>query len=410
MPYDVQATIGGTAYSASLTPECGWNTTTRNTWCPDSWFWRQQAGSGSDTEQAITACNWFLNNGYHMVDQRVIRANGQATSTPGLYTWNGNFSQAWRRQRGDTCPANRTQVMEMQGDDYFYALYDPAADQHQIIALTDPTVSAAQGGGTLAFGESSDNTPNSSWVNGTGEISTLNYVPGAPSVVSDDHRTQWERGWFLARYQHDFALTGANLTSNTFEYRGALSVPQDEVTYEGSSQGTSTSRGFSVGIFGNDPNVTYSDTVTEDANVSINVPNWEVQPKPGPRSISYEWTTNTPISYTTITAGGQGPWGINSLAVRDFNPGSLTAWVGDATWGPVSMESNRTLTFADHYSLWDGGGQLIDRFQMGDLAFSFSPDAVNPPQGNAKNPNPTAGINLCDPLVGVERFKSQCAS
>jgi hypothetical protein len=90
----------------------------------------------------------------------------------------------------------------------------------------------------------------------------------------------------------------------------------------------------------------------------------------------------------------------------DFGPAAVTTWIGDSTWGLLSMASTRTLHLVDHYSRYNGQGGIEDRFAIKDVAYGDNPDQIVPV---TKDPA-GAGLDLCDPAVMAPNFKTQCAT
>jgi hypothetical protein len=196
------------------------------------------------------------------------------------------------------------------------------------------------------------------------------------------------------------------VAASTFPYSGSRSVPQDQITYQSDTNGKSVSESWNVGLFGGDFQGSYSGTTTEDSSVTVDVPDWQVTPSIGDETVTYDWQTVTPASWLGISSGG-GSWDLNDLNLNDFNPATLTTWQGDATWGPVSVTSKRTITSSDHYSVYDGLRGQTQLFANNDQVFDNSPDSRFP---STNGTTPGAGIDLCDSSVMAPAFKSNCAA
>jgi len=399
VPYYHDFTVGGSQNLSQYGP-CAWNHTTLNAWCTDTWFWA--AKSGGHPGDKTAGCEWSLGNGYDIINQQAVPGFQGGWNGDGAYTVDWlNFDKAFVQKPGDACPAAGTQIGNLQGNDYYYAIFDPELKQHTVIALTDPTVSAATNGELWH-----DNQQN-----GSGREELL-YGTGLAASYVETPKSLQETAWFLGSFNQSFTLSGTNLTDTTFEYSGGKSFPQNSITFTSNSASQSTTQGFSVGIFGDTPTVTYSDSQTESATVSLQVPDWQVSPTPGSRTVNYSWTTNDPISWTTITGGGGGTWDLNPLNKADFNPGSLTVWQGSQTYGSVAIKSTKTLGLVDHYSMWSqSGGHVVDRFATQSLAYGDDPNEITPNTVNSKvGPAIGPGIDLCDPAVMSPDFQTQCGA
>ena len=399
VPYFHEFTVGG-AQNVSQYAPCAWNQSSHNAWCTDTWFWADKSGGHPGDKAA--GCQWFLNNGYDIVNQQAVPGFQRGWNGDGAYTLNwGDFQDAFVQQPGDACPTDGTQLGNIQGNDYYYAIFDPQLRQHSVIVLTDPTVSAATNGQLWH-----DNQQN-----GSGSKQEFVLTSGGERILSTA-RGLPETAWFLGSFNQSFALTGTNLTDQNFEYSGGKSFPQDSITFTSGSTSQSTTQGFSVGIFGDTGTADYSSSTTEDATVTVEVPDWQVSPTAGSRTVNYAWTTNDPVSWATINGGGGGSWWLNPLNKADFNPGSLTVWQGAQTYGLVAIKSTKTLGLVDHYSVWSqADGDVVDRFATKSLAYGDDPNEITPNTTNSKiGPAVGPGINLCDPAVMSPDFQAQCAA
>jgi hypothetical protein len=386
VPYRHEFTLTGPQNRARFQP-CGWNQSTWNTWCSDTWYWKQQSGG-----DVTAGCQWFLDNGYYTIDRGTVGSVTSEQNSDGAYKveW-GDFGAAFAQWSGHQCPQNGSQSGVLQGNDYYYALYDSGKQQHTLVVLTDPTVSAATSG-TLWH----DNEQN-----GSGAIVEQNLVN--PAEYVQDPRGLQETAWFLGKYTHSITLTGQpELGDLAFEYSGAKSLPNNQVTYTSQSSSSSTSQGFNVGIFGDSGTGGYSRTDTATTSVTVEAPSWQVSPAPGDQAITYSWTTNDPVSWSSIT-DGSGGWGLNALNRADFSPASLTVWSGVATCCQVSVASNRVLSLVDHFQFWNGS-DVDDGFAVKQIQYGDSPNEI---AVNTKNPA-GPGIDLCDPLVAAPIFQNQC--
>lgn len=424
--YDSVVLEGG--QNVNAVDECGWNQTDNNAWCPDTSFFSavgdiQSEADGlafppdgpweTDTQNRAEACKWFLANGYWMIDSRAAKAAaGNKLDSDGAYRidlFDLQEQQAtFVRKPGDTCPAELSQTMVAQGDDYFYAIYDNTTDQHTVIAQTDVTASAAVGEAMAQGAPVNGNDNPGSYPNGTGWYYRYEVDPLGGNEWNSYRATNEERAYYTSRYTHTLTLTGPQITStNQFPYLGNLSVPQEGITQSSQTNSTSVTRSFTIGIMGTDGQGMYSNAETEDASVTVDVPDWQVIVEPGERTITYDWLTNTPVPWATINGGGSSSWNwdLNNLNVEDFNPTTLTSWQGAASWGVVNIASSRTLTGTDHYQTYDGASGMTDGYTSYASPFDNTPDAATPV---TKGTTPAAGIDLCDSAVMAPEFKTNC--
>jgi hypothetical protein len=393
VPYYHEFAFSQTQNKTQYQP-CGWNQSTYNAWCTDTWFWKQQSGG-----DLTVGCQWFLKNGYDILDRGSVNSATTTQTTDGAYhvTWD-DFGGGFEQESGDDpatdCPANGTQLGNIQGNDYYFALYDNVLDQHTLVVLTDPTVSASTNGHLW-------HEPGA--LNGSGET----HVVDLYGIEHDIPRPLPETAWFLGQYTHNFTLTGnPPLSDQSFEYSSSKSFPNNSISFSNSSESHGTSQGFNVGIFGAQGTGGYTSTDSITTSVSVTTPDWTVSPTPGGRTISYSWQTNTPIDWNTIAGGGGGTWDLNDLNRADFSPAALTVWSGKASCCDVNISSTRGLWFVDHYSRWDDASQQVqDRFATSLLQYGDSPNEI---LVNTKNPV-GPGIDLCDPAVMAPSFQDQCA-
>jgi hypothetical protein len=409
VPYYHEWTLTGSANGVAygVLDPCGHDPRTHNSWCKETW-----AGKWGDP---LSACDWYLANSQRMLEGPVIRYWGGLQSSgaynigtypiyrPGSY---GTFWQTFRQMPGKhQCIDNGTQTGNLQGTDYYYAIYDPALKQHTLVVLTDPTINASSTG-TLVM----DNR-----TNGTYEEWWFDYE-SSYSI----NRELKETMLFLGSYDHTIEIRGAaQLNDQVLEYSGNKSFPTNQITFSSQSTGKSTSESFGIGIFGDMATGSYDRTESHSASVTVNVPSWEITPVPGKRAISYRWATNDPLPWQTIAdhnvSGGpytdaNASWGLNPINKVDFSPTSLTAWTGDQTYGQLSIGSTRQVRLVDHFSYyvpWKGkDGGPDDAFWVTNLEFADNPDTRTP---NTKEPV-GPGINLCDPLVRSPDFKADCGN
>jgi hypothetical protein len=387
VPYYHEFTMTGAQNVARYKP-CGWNTTTWNAWCADTYFYRDQYPTKS------RACHGFLDRGYRIIDEDTVHSVTNTKNGDGAYTvefphFRTAFVQDWQ-QWGDWCPEVGSQTGNIQGNDYYYAIFDKTTLSHTLVVLSDPTISAAIDSQLFR----------NNFKNGSGHI--LVYGQPGYSVNKFDLT---ETAWFLGAYTHSLTLSGGpQVTDTSFEYSGTKSFPQNQISFSGQSTGVSTSQSFNIGIFDTSFTGGYGESVSKSAGVSINVPSWDVSPAPGHRTVTYNWTTNDPVSWATITGGAGGPFAVNKLSVADFSPSTLSVWSGRQTWGKISLANQRILHLVDHWSRYNGNGAIEDGFAVTDVGYGDNPDDVTPVTENPAGP----GINLCDPKVRAPDFVNAC--
>jgi hypothetical protein len=423
VPYNHEFTFTGSATAVvygEIVQPCGWEHATNTAWCAGTDYYAQAGGN------PIDACERFLADGLQVVESSLLpqfAARGEAKeSPPGSGLWDttgvprfdkGHLDQSQvgfaalnqnpaGMDHGPThCPKpDATQTGRIQGNDYFYAIFDPGLKQHTLIALTDSTINASDTG-NLALDQT---------VNGT-------YRELIEELGHDDHDRQLkETMLFLGAYVHEMVVTGAHLGDTNLEYSGNKSFPNQQITFTEQTKSTAKSQSFSVGVFGDMATGSYASSVSESASVSMSVPSWEIVPTPGDRKVTYTWTTNDPVTWDTITSNDMTnftagapehhvstSWELNPLNKVDFSPTSLTVWTGAQTYGQLSISSQRTLRLVDHFSYFSPTRQgPKEAFWISTVTFSDSPDAVTP---NTKDPA-GSGINLCDPLVRAPDFKT----
>jgi hypothetical protein len=394
VPYYHEFAFSKTQNKALYQP-CGWNQTTYNAWCTDTAYWKQQSAG-----DLTTGCKWFLNNGYDILDRPTVTGVTNTLNGAGAYnvTWDdigGGFIQYGGTDNPDSvCPTDGVQIGNIQGNDYYFAIYDPTLDQHTLVVLTDPTISASTSGKLW-------HEPGAT--NGGG--STLSPNPLNPRELVPDPVSLPETAWYLGQYTHTLTLSGdPPLSDQSFEYSGSKSFPNNDITFQSSSSSHGTTQGFNVGIFGAQGTGGYSSTDSLTTSVSVNVPSWKVSPTPGGRTIGYTWQTNDPVDWSTIAGGGSGSFGLNDLNKADFSPATLTTWTGSATCCEVNVSSTRGLWFVDHYSRWNGN-DVVDGFSTNQIQYGDSPNEVLVNTVNPVGP----GISLCDPNVMAPSLKDECA-
>jgi hypothetical protein len=384
---------------------CAWNTTTYRAWCPGSSLW------DIPRSDPATKCRSFLSQGYAIVDGAQVRASS-SQDKDGFYNFKkdnlegGNVDQAGGGGYGlkpgkSTCPKDGSQVTRMFGTDYYYALYNPNSQLHTLVVGTDATVNPADSGRLWH-----DNEPNGTFSHGT-----------FFSALGNDQTGLQNTAWFLGGLTEKIAFSGPHVTDTTFAYSSGDSFPDNDITQSSSSTGSSKTTSFSVGVFGDSGTLNGGESATTSNTTSVVVPSWRVSPQAGEHEVTYEWQSNDPISYSTVTAGDGGPWGLNTLNRKSFGPNSLTVWAGDPTWGPVSVDITRTQHMVEHYQRWkwnpqsyrgyvSGHPSVEDHFAVTDVPWNDTPDGATPAQGKTLGP----GINMCDSAVLAPQFKTQCAA
>lgn len=393
VPYYHDFTINTEQNSLRSEP-CGWNQTTWKAWCSNTQYWQQAAGG-----DIAGTCNWFLDHGYDVIDGPTVRSTfqtGDGTSGYDVH-WNDfNYGFVQAKSAGDYCPNVRSQTGNIQGVDYYYAIYEPVTRSHTLVVLTDPTISASSASqGKLA---------QDGW-NGSGRLETLHACGDCNPFYTWDGKFLDEDAFFLGAYQEKIALSAPQVTNKSFEYSGNQSFPNNQITFSNQDSSRSTTASISVGVFGSDGTVNYGQSVTESAAVTVEVPDWQVSPTPGSRAITYDWTTNTPLSWSTITSGGGGPFHqLNNLNKSDFSPTSLTVWTGADTYGKISVNNTRQIQLVDHYSVDEGNGVIGNKFHITTLTYDDNPDSIIPDTKNPLGP----GINLCDPAVASPNQVQAC--
>ncbi|MEZ5098529.1 MAG: hypothetical protein R3C15_01705 [Thermoleophilia bacterium] len=420
VPFRHEFTVSG-AYNLVNFTFCAWNEGDDNTWCPDTWFYKQFAGPNQN--DTSVACNYFRPTNYLLLARDSAHAvytvsDPHGLNSDGAYTVRDSSafhhslddeSPAWVLTNSDNCPSDGAQTGIIQGTDTYFAIYDPGLDQHTLIVTTDPTVSAAENGQLWR------NNAN----NGTGHLwgdYCLDPICDTPALGPYAQQGMKETAWILAAYAHTLSLSGPQVGALNFEYSGAQSFPQSAISVADLTSGKSDTTSVSVGIFGDQGTITYSDSQTVDSSVSVQAPNWQVAPTPQGGEITYMWTTeqdgnSDPLSFATMQTtpgGGLGASFVpNDLNIADFNPASVTVWSGAATYGPVSVSSTRTLYMADHFVWWSQSNhKLEDYFTMTPVPFNNdNPNATTPKQKNPVGP----GINLCDGAVMAPEVQDQCA-
>ncbi len=386
VPYYHEFTVNTEQNSLSSQP-CGWNQTTWKAWCPDTAYWKQAAGG-----DVSATCNWFLQHGYDVIDAQTVHDlynPGDSSSGYNVHWYDFDHGFVQAQSAGDHCPDESAQTGNIQGQDYYYAIYEPTTQSHTLVILTDPTISASINGKLVHDG----------W-NGSGRIETLHQCDGCKDLYTWDGAFLQEDAFFLGAYRDTIKLSAPQLTTQSFEYSGNQSFPNNQITFSNHDSSRSSTSSISVGVFGSDGTLGYGQSVSESAAVSVEVPDWQVSPAPGSRTITYDWTTNTPLSWSTITSGGGGPFhDLNNLNSSDFSPTSLTVWTGADTWGKISVENARQIMLVDHYSTYNGDGGVANKFHVTTFTYDDNPDSVTPTTKNPVSP----GINLCDPMVASPR-------
>jgi hypothetical protein len=412
VPYYHEFAVSGPQNYAQYKP-CGWNQATDNAWCTNTSYWQSQTREAQverqqrglpDLGDKFAGCQWFLDNGYYMIDEETVLGVTGSLNDSGAYTvkW-GDFDWAFIQggSFGDHCPDAKGQTGNIQGNDYYYFLYDPETTSHTVIAASDPTISASIDG-TLAHEDA---------FNGSGRI-YWRPDPFKPVEYEWSGRFLYEHAWFLGAYEHELTLSaGPQVTEESFEYASQKSAPSKQITFTGQNRSESTNLSWNVGVFDTSFTGGYGKSQGMASSITVEVPDWEISPLPGSRTVTYKWTTNTgndgtPLPWSTITGGGGGPFTLNDLNKADFGPAEVTTWTGDQTWGLLNMASTRTLHLVDHYSRYDGRGGIEDRFATKELAYGDNPDQIVPVTTNPAG----AGLDLCDPNVMAPPFKTQCAT
>jgi hypothetical protein len=439
VPYHHTFTLTGSANGAvhaALAEPCGYDQKANTAWCPGSQRY-QQAGA-----DPLAACGGFLAAGYQMVDGELVQAlSGNPSPPPEEYHpdlsgtpnhklerppyWSTfNMNPPGMKYGPSQCPKNLTQTGSVQGNDYYYAIFEPGFKQHTLVVLTDPTVNASDTS-SLAI----DNATNGTYV----EV-LANPDEGASHIVHV--RDLKETMLYLGAYKHkidiksglDPSTSDGQLTDLVFEYSGNKSFPTQTIEFTTETSSHSYTQDFNVGMFGDMAMGGYSQSVTESASVSVAVPNWKVSALADQRQVTYEWTTNRPLQWETIAANnmmnytrGQperdtgsidgapviANWDLNDLNRSGFIPTSLTVWQGAETFGRFEISSQRTVHLVDHFSYFSPSKRgAKEAFWVTPITFDDTPDMVTPV---TKDPV-GAGINLCDPHVRAPDFKDRCVA
>jgi hypothetical protein len=414
VPVYHEFTVSG-SYNAKQSKPCGWDLTNLTAWCEDGWSdvpWRP-------ADDKAAACKYFMAAGFHILDQDSVKVFSSGMNDRGQYTnvripdqpsGRVPLDERFYRQAaewGDECPSSGTQTGNIQGTDYYYAILEPDAPAHTIVAASDLTISATNPP------KDQNQKPALAFMggyNGRGRV----YHWVASNLVLKSGRWDFDGGfpretaWFLGGYDNTYTLTGPNVGTTQFEYQQTQSAPQQEITEESSSRGVSTSTSYNIGIFDFSLTGGYAKSEEEHADTTIVIPSWKVSPNPGGRTITYNWNTNTPVSWETITGGGGGSYDLNPLNITDFAPSSITSWSGNPTWGQVSIDVNRTVHLIDHSSHYDHATNSIVDGGYHDIQLHYA-DGPNDLTPSTKAPI-GAGINLCDPLVMyAKQFGLACA-
>lgn len=403
--------INGLSYNAEQSKPCGWDLTRSEAHCQDSWgrfppWW--QAGAANKA----AACEWFIGNGFHILDQDSVMRFAGGRDDAGVYTgvripdkpsFDERFylqgrsgatnapdrARRWATSRERTTTTRSSRRMRRGTRSWRRAISRSPRP-------TPPTI------------------PAQARVPGRLQRARADVPLGQSSVLLGgrwdfDGGFARETAWFLGAYDNQFTLTGANVGTNQFEHQDGQSVPGNTITQESSSTGYSTSTSFSIGIFDTSGTTTYGRSESEDATITIDISSWKVSPALVGRRITYNWRTNTPVSWDdTISKGTAGPHDLNPMNITDFGPSSITSWSGDPTWGRVSLGVNRVVHLFDHSSYYDrGSNSIVDGgYHDTQLHYVDGPDDRVPNTKSAIG----AGINFCDPLVmWAEQFWAQCA-
>jgi hypothetical protein len=304
VPYYHEFALSGPQNFAQYKP-CGWNQTTFNAWCTDTSYWQSQSRGDK-----FAGCRWFLDNGYYIIDEDTVRGVTGTLNDSGAYTVNwGDFDSAFIQggSFGDHCPDANGQTGHIQGNDYYYVIYDPQTDAHALIAVSDPTISASTSG-TLAHEDA---------FNGSGRI-YWRPDPFKPVEYEWSGHFLNEHAWFLGAYEHKLAISaGPQVTQQSFLYSDKQSFPVKQITFTGQNRSQSTNLNWQVGVFDTSFTGGYGKSEGMASSITVEVPDWEVSPLPGLRAMSYKWMTNTgndgtSLPWSTITAGGGGPFTLNA--------------------------------------------------------------------------------------------------
>jgi hypothetical protein len=323
-----------------------------------------------------------------------------------------------------SCPQAGSQTAAITGTDYYYALFNPALNQHTIVVITDATIDAASTG-TLFVNDATNGV-------GNGYPCALCVFGTAPS------ESLKETAWTLGHYSHTLSLSGPYIGASDFGYQFNQSTPNATLVSAEYSSGTADTVGISVGVMGDAATGSISGSETWSTNVSAAMSAWQVVPTPGESQITYDWTTQldgaspTPValSWTTIVGctlssgpvdGCGASFTPNTQNIGDFGPASQTVWAGAPTYGPVKIASARSLSFVDHYSLFStalSNDPIADYFHITNLPFSDDPNAavacgdpVVPGAPCVKTSLAAVGpgLNLCDGAVMDPDFLPECA-
>ena len=248
---------------------CGHNPHTHDSWCRETW-----SGKWGESQ---SAGQWYLANDHRMVEGETVRARGELKSGGAYYTGTQPIKQSggmsnFRQFPGKhVVPTVYTQTGNLQGTDYFYALYDPVGKQHTVISLTDPTINASIATGAKLAAENA--------VNGTCEEWWDN------DWINTDRQLK-ETMLFLGAYDHETEIAGGAQLDETRPSRRAPrwctrgTSPSPPTRSRSRARAGDLERLFGVGIFGDMATGSYDHPESLSASASVLVPSWEISPVP----------------------------------------------------------------------------------------------------------------------------------
>jgi hypothetical protein len=417
----VQTGSGG-AYN---NPLCGWNRSSQNAWCPNTYYWKEQSDQYGEPGPA---CRNFLSKGYTMIHQRSVSGG---LNSQGAYTVKEKSvdNYAFMLQNGfdyytPDCPDQHSYTSYVQGTDWYYAIYSANPAQSTLVVVEDMTVTPS------SADEKAINVEN-----GIGAVQDCTYRTTLHlTKCKGGKRLVLPESWYLGGYDRQITLHAAEPGASAnqqfsagldshFLYDGNRSLPTTTVTDSEETSGKDSSQGFSIGVFGDQGTASYNESSSVSFSRTLQVPSWTVKPNSGPKTVLYQYRTNGPGATWDQIQAGQ-----NSRAGRTFNeanslnsdalyPQSIATWAGQPVWGRVSITATRTLYFVDHFTIWDPSrikccpydekDAIDDRFNTFSATYDDGPDKITPT--TPKNDTVGPGINFCDPEIRAPQFTDICA-
>jgi hypothetical protein len=427
--YHEHQTIG--ARNMTDNPLCGWNRKTNNVWCPDTWYWKSLSDAWGDP---YTACNNLRAKGYTMINQSAVdRSRG--VNGDGAYTLDEKHVGKWvftldvfGPDRRDDCPGNWSTTQIVQGSDTYYALFSAQPDTHSVLVLENVTITPTsnQGGAAGRF---------IAGANGGGAVTDCTTAFGCTAAV----RYPLLESFYLGGYDRTIALRGAETNSarqfsdpehpddpnSHLVYSGSQSVPGTTIQQTEETKGTDITRGFDIGLFGDQGTLSYNQSTSVSFSATVTVPSWVVEPDAEHRQITWSWKNNRPVDFDVMRAHGSSNAlqtfnEANDLNTNLFTPQSLAVWSGAPVWGRISVDSKRTLYMVDHFSFFNQANfgviqernfkqMLEDRYSITSWTLADGPEGDTPATGR-RNDALSPGINFCDPEIRAPAFKDTCAN